>query len=844
MPDPDDPAKTPVAPAPHDSGDLRVLLVEDSPADAEIILEELRRGGFAPFWRRVENEAEMTSALAERWDVVISDHAMPAFSSGQALHLLRRNDDETPFIIVSGRIDEADAVEAMKAGAQDYIWKDHLARLVPAVRRELREADMRRERKTTRALLQRSAAQHRHILDLCPDAILIESQTQIAFANRAAAGLLGANVPDDLLGRSLLTLVAEEDRGAIKGLTDRPAAGAERLTAAARWLRLDGSSVETEAAATPFFMNETPGTQFVLRPAPRQAVTAEAARNDDRPPAVAAVPAGLYSAWAYALIIALGVGGAILGLMRLEEALHLSVASELPHYATAGFVAAVAAAVGYVVLWHRQRLFDLLVSENARRREAERELERRVFERTQALEASNEKLHRELEERQRVEKRLDHMAHHDELTGIPNRVLLWDRLSGAIAASRRDGTFLSVLFLDVDRFKSINDTLGHLAGDELLQQVSAGLRAMLRDRDTVARLGGDEFALILPALAHKEDAAVVARKILNWFARPMRLGAREMYATASIGISVYPEDGDTPELLLKNADTAMYKVKETGRNGYRFYTAEMNARALERLEMETALRRALDTAEFLLHYQPKFDVRGRRLAGAEALLRWQRHAGGLVSPAEFVPLLEETGLIQPVGAWVIREACLQIAHWRRERALAGPVAVNVSGSQFRHESLLLDVAAALEESAVPPELLELEITETVLASSPEDALAALRRLKALGVRIAIDDFGTGYSSLGRLKEFPIDSIKLDRLFIRGIASDATDRHIVAMVIGLARGLGMDVVAEGVETEAQLAVLDELGCGFVQGYLLARPAPAEALSGLIASQTENARAAVL
>ena len=852
MPDLDGFANASASPVPHDTGYLRVLLVEDSPADADLLLEELRRGGFAPSWRRVDSESAMASALAEGWDIVISDHAMPAFSSTRALRLLRRNDDDTPFIIVSGRIDEADAVEAMKLGAQDYISKDRLARLVPAVRRELRDAAVRRERNTTRALLQHSGAQYRLILDLCPDAIMIESGMQITFANQAAARLFGANVPDDLVGRQLLALVAEDCRSAVRDLTSRAAPGMKRRAAPAQWLRLDGSRVEAEAAASPFFVNDVPGTQLVLRPTPREVEPAQAPQDEGRSRPAAGSSAGRHRRLVYVLIIALLVFGSTFGLAEIEDVVAWSVGGLYSHFVAASLVAGVTALASYVLMGHRQRLYDLLVAENVQRREMERqvrqankELERRVFERTQELGASNEKLRLELEQRQSAEKRLDFMAHYDDLTGIPNRALFADRLSAQFAVSRRDASFFSVLFLDLDRFKGINDTLGHPVGDELLRQVSTELRAVLRDADTVARLGGDEFALILPALKHKEDAAVVARKILNRFARPMRVGAHELYVTPSIGISVYPEDGDSADLLLKNADTAMYKAKEAGRNGYCFYSAEMNERALERLEMETALRRALDGGEFVLYYQPKFEVRGRSLAGAEALLRWQRHGHGLVSPAEFVPLLEETGLIQPVGAWVIREACRQIARWRHARALAGPVAVNVSARQFQTESLLLDIAAALEESAVPPAMLELEITETVLASHPADALATLRRIKSLGVKVAIDDFGTGYSSLGRLKEFPIDSIKLDCSFIRDIASDPADRHIVAMVIGLARGLGMQVVAEGVETEAQLAVLDELGCELMQGYLLARPGPADAMSGLFSSQaSEPARAAAL
>lgn len=520
----------------------------------------------------------------------------------------------------------------------------------------------------------------------------------------------------------------------------------------------------------------------------------------------------------------------------MEELLAPFIDRSFAHFANAGAAAVLAALIGYAVLRGRQRMFEMLLAENSQRRSMElelqrvnRDLERRVYERTRSFELSNEQLTVELEERRRAEARLDHMARYDSLTGIPNRALFYERLGAAIAAGRRAQRFVAVLFVDLDRFKSINDTLGHDVGDRLLQRAAALLRAAVREDDVVARLGGDEFGLILPELMRKEDAAVVARKLLNAFGQPLQVGRHELYVTPSIGVSVYPEDGDSPELLIKSADTAMYKAKEGGRNAFRFYAPQMNARALERLELETALRHAVDREQFVLYYQPKFSMPGRRLAGAEALLRWQRSDGAVVSPAEFIPLLEETGLIQAVGAWTIRTASRQIASWRRDRSLHGPVAVNISARQFQHESLLLDLA--LEESGIPPAMLELEITESMLASRPAEALATLRRIKSLGLKLAIDDFGTGYSSLSRLKEFPIDTLKVDRAFVHGIESDPQDRHIVAMMIALARGLGMQVVAEGVETEGQLAVLEDLGCDFIQGYLLGAPMPADAYAAV-------------
>ena len=427
------------------------------------------------------------------------------------------------------------------------------------------------------------------------------------------------------------------------------------------------------------------------------------------------------------------------------------------------------------------------------------------------------------------EQRLMQLAHYDHLTDLPNRAYFSEALERILEQARRSDWTVGVLFIDLDRFKGVNDTLGHAAGDELLQQVSGRLLRCVRVRDVVGRLGGDEYALILPGLERPEHAGSVAAKILGAFARPFEIGGRELFVSSSIGITLFPADGAEAGELLRNADAAMYRAKEEGRNTYRYYTAQMNRLAAEKLELEGLLRRALERGELLLHYQPKLDLASGRVSGLEALLRWQRPGVGLVAPGEFIPLLEETGLIVPVGDWVVAEACRQLKAWRAEGAPPIPIAVNLSARQFREKDFAERIVRAARSHEVAPGGLELEITESALMSNDADVVAALDALRAAGMSIALDDFGTGYSSLSYLKRFPIDAVKIDQSFVSGVPSDANDAAIALSVIGIGRSLGLRVIAEGVETEAQLEFLRANGCDEAQGYLIARPASAEEIA---------------
>ncbi len=425
-------------------------------------------------------------------------------------------------------------------------------------------------------------------------------------------------------------------------------------------------------------------------------------------------------------------------------------------------------------------------------------------------------------ERKLSDRHLRYLSHHDKLTGLANRELFKDRLAQAVARAERSGNLVALLFLDLDRSKSINDMLGHLAADKLLVAVAERLKTCVRNVDTIARLGGDEFTIVLEDVATPFDAELVCRKVVGALEDPLEIEGQEIYATASIGVTFFPTDATEVTGLIRNADVAMYRAKEDGRNKYHLFTADLNARAVERLSIETALRHALDREELFLCYQPKVNLQTGRVLGVEALVRWQHPHRGIVSPDEFVPVAEETGLIVPVGEWVLRQACEDALRWSRSGVEDVNVAVNLSARQFRQGDLLKTVDNIFCELSFDPNRLELEITESLLMDDTEASEVALYDLKAFGLSIYLDDFGTGYSSLAYLKKFPIDGLKIDRSFIRDIPGDVDDEAITRAIVALSQALRLKVVAEGVETRAQLDFLNLEGCDEVQGYLFSKP----------------------
>lgn len=440
---------------------------------------------------------------------------------------------------------------------------------------------------------------------------------------------------------------------------------------------------------------------------------------------------------------------------------------------------------------------------------------------------------RDISQRREQEERLRHLREHDPLTDLPNRNLLHTRLSQAIAHTRQSARALAVLWIDLDRFKLVNDSLGHPVGDRVLTETAMRLQGLLRARDTISRHGADEFVVVLVGLDHAERAALIARKIQDRLAAPFVLDGQELTLTTSIGIALFPSDGADADSLLKNAEAAMYHAKQLGRNNCQFFTAEINERFNERLKLEHGLRHALQAGELQLHYQPQFSLQDGRIRGCEALLRWESPQLGWVAPARFIPVAEDSGLIVSIGDWVLAQVCARIADWQARGLPLYPVAVNVSALQFKNGSIVQSVAQALRSTGIPAGLLELEVTESVLAHDTERICEQLRTLKAMGVKLAIDDFGTGYSSLSYLKRFPLDRLKIDRSFIQDLPEDQDDAAITLAIIEMARALGLSTLAEGVETPAQRDYLFRQGCEQVQGYLYAKPMPEADFVALIA-----------
>jgi diguanylate cyclase (GGDEF)-like protein/PAS domain S-box-containing protein len=455
-----------------------------------------------------------------------------------------------------------------------------------------------------------------------------------------------------------------------------------------------------------------------------------------------------------------------------------------------------------------------------------------VFDRDGAL-TGYRGIDRDITERKRAEERLAFLAYHDELTGLPNRALLLDRLQQALIEAARHERRVAVVYLDLRDFKNVNDTLGHEAGDRVLQAVAERLQSCVRPGDTVARLGGDEFSVVLADVAQHEDVAHVMQKIRAGFTPPFGAAGHELHLATTLGISLYPADGTDPESLLKNADIAMYRARERG-DDYQYYSADMTANAVERLALESDLRRALEREELFLHYQPQVSLASDAIVGVEALVRWRHPVHGMISPAKFIPLAEETGLILPIGEWVLRQACRQARAWR-DAGWPLRVAVNVSAHQFRQPDLAGRVRRVLEETALEAHLLDVELTESLLVRDREAAAETLSELERLGVQISIDDFGTGYSSLSYLKRLPLHVLKVDQSFVRDIATDPNDAAIVRAVITLAHALEILTVAEGVETREQLAFLRQNGCDAIQGYYFSRPVPAAEITAMLREQ---------
>ncbi len=667
--------------------------------------------------------------------------------------------------------------------------------------------------------------QYRRFLEHCADAMLICCEGKIVFANAAAARLLGGRNRAQLQGRAFLDLAHADARVRLEQYFANAVHGEEPVPAIEITLqRLDARELIGELRAGALQFDGRAAIQVLVCDVTERAQSQRALQERERQLRLA-VEAAEQGWWTWN--IATGrvyldrVASRSLGLSENEIEAGVEQIRDCVHRDDAArlFVHAQLSTLSKNEVWH-----DELRLAHPGARGPWLEMRGRVIER--ALDGTPQRMAGTLQnisERRDATGRIAALAQYDALTGLPNRILFRDRLSMAISRAKRNQALVGVVFLNLDRFARVNDTLGPAIGDRLLQEISLRLHENLREADTIGRLGGDEFTVIVEQAEEPLQLERVAEKIRAALSAPLIVDEEEIYLNASIGLSVYPRDSEDAEQLLNNADIAMYRAKSHGGNMHLFYSPEMASMSAQRLSMEAQLRRALDRNEFVLHYQPTFDARTCAIVGAEALVRWNSR-NGLVLPAEFIPIAEETGLIFELGAWVMHTACAQSVRWQQQGLPPLRVAVNLSARQFTQTNLLDTISTVLSETRLPPEWLALEITESVLMHQHDFIADTLSRLSALGIRIAIDDFGTGYSSLAYLKRFRVQELKIDRSFVHGIPGDTDDVGIATAIVSMAKSLGLRLIAEGVETKAQLQFLRELGCDTIQGFLLGEPVP--------------------
>jgi diguanylate cyclase (GGDEF)-like protein/PAS domain S-box-containing protein len=820
-----------VADTPQDEPRLRVLYVEDNPFDADLAVRVLRQHAPQLDVQTADCLAAARQHLAEGDSptLILCDMQLPDGDGLELLIEVRERQLAVGFVVLTGSGDEAAAVAALRAGADDYLLKagDYLEQL-PTL---LTEASARWQRQHAwrsqplRVLYAERSANdvdllRRHLQRHAPHIRL----DTVGNADEVLARFAGNAAPEDfdvllldfqLPGMNALELMKElpQAPGVRVPIIILTGQGAEGTAVQALKLGATDYIVKHEDSLLrlPFAL-EAAGLRVQLE-RERAALHESEMRLRQLAETIDDVfclvdpdiRRFLYISSAYERIWGGSIAAVLADSLRWLDPVHPDDRPRLMQSQS-------------------MQQMELLEYRLKRADGAWRDVQSRSFPvyDAQGRVARVAAVVHDITDQKAQELRIQHLAYHDALTGLPNRMLVFDRLGRGLAHAQRMRTTLAVIFLDLDRFKTINDTLGHLAGDALLCQVADRLRTSVRDTDTVARLGGDEFLVVLEAMQEAAQVAHVADKLLSSMAAPFVLHGQELHVTTSLGISLYPRDGQDAETLLKYADTALYKAKDAGRNAYRFFSPEMDAQAHAQLRLENDLRRALERDEFELHYQPQIDLCTGSCVGMEALVRWRHPQRGLVLPGDFIPLAEETGLILPIGCWVLRTACAQAAAWRAQAPSGLRMAVNLSARQLQRTLLHDQVRQALAESGLPPHALELELTESSVMRDADEALDILQSLHELGVQIAIDDFGTGYSSLAYLKRFPIDRLKIDRSFIGGVESDGDAAAIVEAIIAMAHKLKLRVLAEGVETAGQHAFLQRLGCDEAQGWLFGRP----------------------
>lgn len=818
-----------------------ILLVENNPSEARLILETLGSAGESPF--RVEWVTQLSDALERLGrggiEIVLLGLVLPDDLGSEAFNQLSRAAPNSPILVLGSRRDEEISPQEVHHGEQALSDKDPLDKH-PLLTRILQFILEIRQKNPNPALSDTETI-FRAMSDSSPLGIFVsDKQGRCIYTNAAYLGLSGLT-SEQTLGTNWSMSIHPEDRQKALSEWKNAMKGDEKLKSEFRFLRKDGSVVWTRLNRAPLAAIPAHDGKNVLG---HVQTVEDITERKSAELLLQGLEERLFEEKERAKVTLDSIGDAVLTTGLTNNVTYMNVVAE--------------AMTG----WSRedalnrplQEVFNII--DGTTRQAATNPAQRAIDEnRTinlgtncvlihrdgseSAIEDSTAPIHNrdgqvsgavivfhDVSELRGITLKMSRLAHHDFLTGLPNRMLLTERLSQAIVRARRNQKQVALLFLDLDHFKNINDSLGHAIGDQLLRSVADRLSECVRTTDTVSRQGGDEFVILLAEIEHPQDAAQVAGRLITAFSEPHFIGIHEYHATLSIGISIYPDDDTNVDIILQNADTAMYHAKSSGRNNYQFFRADMNSRAVRRLSIESSLYRALKQGEFLLYYQPKIDLASDSMTGAEALIRWQNPDLGLVYPGDFVPIAEECGLIVPIGQWVLRQACLQTRIWLDAGLSAVPVSVNISPSEFRHKNFLDSVLKTLKETGLPPHYLELELTEGILMHDTRDSLLALKTLKTMGVKLAIDDFGTGYSSLSYLKRFPIHTLKIDQSFVRDIATDEDDATIISAVIGMGRNLKHQVIAEGVETREQLAFLRTQRCDGGQGFYFSYPLSAE------------------
>lgn len=861
---------------------LRALIVEDRENDTLLLAGALRRAGYALEFERVQTAAAMRAALSGgSWDIVLSDHDMPGFSSLGALKVLQETGTDLPFIIVSGSIADEAAVDAMRMGAHDYVMKGNLARLLPAIERELKEAVNRRERRRAEVALEEQRKFLRTIIDTAPNPIFVRDRDgKFTLANKSAAQIYGVT-PDDLAGRTdadfnprreEVELFLRDDRevmatGKPKFVPEEPST--DPATGEVHWFQAikvplvasDGTITQVLGVATDITERKNQEEKLarlsrvravlsginaaIVRIRDRQKLFEEACR-------IAVEEGRFHMAW---------VGLSMPGMKKVKPAAWSGfdqgyldeVGSQLDgvseDHGCGGEVLREKKPVivndlesdprvvfkkealkrGYRAL----AVFPLLVGGEAIGIFVLHAAQAGFFDRDEVVlltEMAGD-ISFALDYMAKAEE-INYLAYYDVMTGLANRSLFHERLSQTVSLAGQERARTAVVVIDIDRFRFINHTLGRHGGDSVLKFVAERLKDSVEVHERLGRVGADTFAMALPKIRGEADiAAFLAGRLIPALSKPLQVRGQELRISVKAGVALCPDDGADADTLLKNAEAALEKAKSAGES-YLYYAPQMNERVAEKLTLETRLHKALENEQLVLHYQPKIDLATSSVVGFEALLRWNDPESGLVPPVRFIPLLEETGMILDAGRWIVRQALSDHARWRAQGLAPPPISVNVSPIQLRQKNFVAIVRDAVGDRAAGSPGLEIEITESVIMEDIQANIAKLQAIRDMGIRIAVDDFGTGYSSLSYLAKLPLNALKIDRSFIIELTGSPDDMSIVSTIISLAHALKLEVVAEGVETEEQKNILRLLKCDLAQGYLFYKPLPAESISELL------------